>query len=199
MKKIVLCTVALLYFQLASAQVTQLKNSISVGTLYLHTPSHSFRGLGIYHEYNLHINRYLTFSPTLSYSYSWHTIHSFPYYFYHNATIGTDFNVFVSTDKLKSFRLRLGGGPSTRFASGSNELEFALIPNGSVGGEFSTPIIFTPYKVIDRKYLSIGYSLLVEIEKDLSTKWKVGARVGYSSHSRKMTSFLMGLNIGLNL
>lgn len=68
MKKIDLSAIAILYSQLVSAQVMHLKNSVNVGALYLHTPFHSFRGIGIYNEYNMHINRYLTFSPTLSYS-----------------------------------------------------------------------------------------------------------------------------------
>ncbi|GAB2603572.1 hypothetical protein [Spirosoma areae] len=201
MKKLVFILALLANSYLAACQ-NNVRSGVKAGITYILFGRGDLSGFNYYNEYNRKFNRFLTFAPSLHVGYgSKMTLLSGADGFnqelrFTKVSFALDANLFVSPMRFERNKIRLGVGPSIRFFSDSFPSSYGLHAVDSPGLPGFTyallPIVYSR----PQNYWTIGYTVVLEGELTVSSRWITGARGSFQNYQSGETATNVGFNIG---
>lgn len=194
MKKPILVLLLLMsnHFALCQGSV---RNSVKVGVTYILFGSGDLSGVNYYNEYNRSLNRFLTFAPSLHVGYG---SKDTGYLRYTKASFSLDPNIFFSPMRFERGKIRLGVGPSLRFLSDSHPNGYGIYFQGGLPGlPPGLDYVIEPLRYArPLNYWTIGYTVVLEGEVNVSPRWNTGIRASFQNYESGETAANLGLNIG---
>lgn len=167
---------------------SQDRNSLKAGFTYTIFGSGDMRGINYYNEYNHRINRFLTLAPSFHAGYG---SMNAGYLRFTKASFAIDPNLFFSPMRFENSKIRLGIGPSLRFLSDSNPTGhgISLTPNSDY--------VINPLNYAHPlNYWTIGYTVVLEGEINLSARWNTGIRTSFQNYVSGETVANVGFSVG---
>jgi hypothetical protein len=194
MKKLILVLALLLHSYWGVCQMST-RHSIKAGITRVLFGSGDLAGYNYYNEYNRSLNRYLTFAPSLHVGYG---SGDSGYLRFTKASFSLDPNFFVSPMRFDRSKVRLGVGPSLRFISDSHPNGYGIYFRGAIPNlppSFDYVIGPMTYSR-PLNYWTIGYTVVLEGELNVSPRWNTGVRASFQNYTSGETVANIGFNVG---
>lgn len=194
MKKLILVLTLLTNSYLALGQNND-RNRVKAGITYILFGSGDLSGLNYYNEYNRRLNRFLTFAPSLHVGYG---SQDSGYLRSTKASFSLDPNLYFSPMRFERSKIRLGIGPSLRFLSDSHPNGYGAYFRGAIPNlppDFEYVLAPLSY-ARPMNYWTIGYTVVLEGEVNVSSRWNTGIRASFQNYKSGETAATLGLNVG---
>ncbi|GAB2771205.1 hypothetical protein GCM10027275_12420 [Rhabdobacter roseus] len=194
MRHTILLSLLLAVGHSAAAQEPALQ-TVKAGVSYILFGSGDMTGINYYNEYNRQLNRFMAFGPSVHLGYGSSDI---GYLRFTKASFALDPNLYFSPMRFDRSKVRIGVGPSFRFLSDSHPNGYGIYFQGAIPNlPSSMEYVIGPLQYErPQNYWTVGYTVVLEAELKVATRWMLGARASFQSYTSGETAATLGLNVG---